>query len=233
LSAQLVRAGFTGPPDIFDGDRNIFLVCGTNTDADELCAGLGEEYEVCFNTLKPFACAGWRNPIIESAIAMTAQHPLRPEEIDSVAIWAWEGVSGFPNYPKPRIGLEAKFSAQYAAAVGLVDRAGGVAQFCDERVVDPVLAELTGKVTLDFDPSFTHYEIRLLVTLSDGRVLEHFLPVQKGDHANPLTWDELMAKFQANAALALPPENVEPLAAAVREIDAVADVAEITRLCRA
>lgn len=232
LSAQLARAGFTGPPDILDHEQSLFTICGSDTDADEIVDGLGTEFEITNNTLKAFACAGWRNPIVEAAIAMTAEHAVHPDEVESVAVWAWEGVSHLPNYAEPTTGLETKFSAQYAAAVALVDRAGGVAQFSDARVADPIIAALTRKTTLGFAPDLSKYQIRLEVTMSDGRVLQEFVPVQKGDHSNPLSWDELLVKFRANASAVLPADNIEPLADLLRDIDAVPNVSEITRLLR-
>jgi 2-methylcitrate dehydratase PrpD len=232
LSAQLARAGFTGPEDILDGKQNFFAICGAETDAAEIEDGLGEEFEITNNTLKAFACAGWRNPIIEAAIAITGEENVPADEVESIAVWAWEGVSHLPNYAEPTTGLEAKFSAQYAAAVALVDRAGGVVQFSDGRVADSALATLTRRATLGFDANLTQYQIRLEVSMTDGRRLSHFIPVQKGDHANPLSWDELLVKFRANAAAVLPADNIEELAERLRDVDHVTDVADIARLCR-
>ena len=231
LSALLAREGFTGPEQIFDGEKNIFSLYGGRTDEDELFRNLGQKFEMTSNTRKIFACAGWRNPIIEATIFLAETHALQPEDIKKVNVAACMDVKHLPNYPAPRIGLEAKFSAQYAAAVALMDRAGGVAQFTDERAADPALAQLTRKVTLEYDEALGPFQTRVAISTHDGRELSHFIPVQKGKHLNPMTWEELATKFRANAATALPQGQVETLTAMIRDFENLDDVAELMRLC--
>lgn len=137
-----------------------------------------------------------------------------------------------PNYPEPRTGLEGKFSTEHAAAVALVDRAGGIEQFTDERVVDPALAELRRRVTVEADEGLGPWQIRVFVHTADGRKLSHFIPAQKGDPRNPLSWDDLVAKFRANALAVLPEGQVDRLTLMVRDLEAVGDNAELMRLCR-
>ena len=232
LSALLAREGFTGPEEIFDGDKNIFSLYGGQTDVDALFGDLGQKFEMTTNTRKIFACAGWRNPIIEASIFLADTHALQPKDIKNVKVSACKEVQHLPNYPAPRIGLEAKFSAQYAAAVALVDRAGGVAQFTDERAADPALAQLTSKVTLEYDEALGPFQIRVAISTHDGRELSHFVPIQKGKYLNPMSWEELATKFRANAVTALPQGQVETLTAMIRNLENLEDVAELMRLCR-
>ena len=232
LSALLAREGFTGPENIFDGERNLFTLYGGHTDADELFRNLGQHFEMNSNTRKIFACAGWRNPIIEASILLAQKHALKPADVKKMEVRACMDVKHLPNYPEPHMGLEGKFSAQYAAAVALTDLAGGVAQFTDQRVADPALAALTRKVTLVYDETLGPFQIRVTIHTNDGRELSHFIPIQKGKHSNPMTWDELATKFRANAREALPQTQVDALTAMVRDLDRVGDVAELTRLCR-
>jgi len=232
LAVLLAAKGFTGPEEIFDGEQNIFSLCGGQTNPEELFEGLGQQFEITSNTLKVFACAGWRNPIVEACMLLAANHKLLPTGIKIVNVAACKDVMHLPNYPQPRTGLETKFSAEYAAAVALTDGAGGVRQFSDERVADPVLMELCRKVKLEFDEGLAPYQIRVTIHTTDGRELSHFIACQKGDHLNPLSWEELVTKFRANAAAVLPQEQVEKLIAMIGDLEAVDDVAALTRLCR-
>ena len=141
-------------------------------------------------------------------------------------------VKHLPNYPVPALGLESKFSAEYAAAVGLTDRAGAMQQFSDARVADPALIELTRRVKLIYDPELGSFQIRMKVRTRDGRELAHFIPVQKGKHLNPMSWDELGAKFSANAALVLPAERAAPLLDMIAGIEQLDDVRRLAALCR-
>ena len=232
LSALLAKQGFTGPEQIFEGEGNIFSVYGARTAPDELVQDLGQQFEISRNTIKVYACAGWRNPILEAAILLATTHRLQPEDIRKATVRACADQTRLPNYPKPRTGLEGNFSAEHAAAVAFADRAGGMKQFTDERVADPALAELRDRITLETDVELSPYQIRVLVYTADGRELSHFIPAQKGDPRNPLSWDELVAKFRANAATVLSPQRAEKLAAMIRDLEGLGNVAELMHLCR-
>ena len=233
LAALLARQGFTGPDAIFDGEKNAFEVYGGKTDADELFRSLGREFEITQNTRKIYACAGWRNPIIEATIHLMDSHDLKQGDVETIRVEACKDVQHLPNYPQPRIGLETKFSAQYAAAVAVMDRAGGVAQFSDGRVADPVLAELTRRVTLEFAPDLGPFQTRVAISTRDGRTLGHFIPVQKGKHSNPMTWDELVVKFSANASAVLSSRQVKALPPMISDLASLADATDLLKLCRA
>ncbi len=233
LAALLARQGFTGPDAIFDGKNNAFEMYGGKTDVDDLFQSLGQKFEIIQNTRKIYACAGWRNPIIEATIHLVDTHGLKHADIANIRIEACTGVQHLPNYPQPHSGLETKFSAQYAAAVALMDHAGGVAQFSDERVADPVLADLTRRVTLEFAPDLGPFQTRVSLTTRDSKTHSHFIPVQKGKHSNPMTWDELVVKFSANASATLPPPQVKSLPPMIRTLESLSDSAEMLKLCRA
>ncbi len=232
LAALLAELGFTGPTEMFDGKNNIFFMCGAETNEQEMFDGLGTQFEVTTNTLKIFACAGWRNPIVEAAMALTAAHNLKAGDVESMKVSACTGVAHLPNYPVPRTGLESKFSAEFAASVAVIDHAGGVQQFCDARIADAAVIDLTRRTTLEYDPALGPYQIRLAINTRDGRKLSHFVPCQKGDHENPMSWNELLTKFRANASAVLPDKQVDELALMLERIESVHDVADLTRLCR-
>ena len=232
LAALLAKQGFTGPDNIFDGAQSAFAVYGGQTNEEELFRDLGRQFEITHNTRKIYACAGWRNPIIDATMLLADTHSLKPADVAKIRVQACEGVKHLPNYPEPKCGLESKFSAQYAAAVAMIDHAGGVTQFSDERVVDPQLMDLTRRVTLEYDPSLGSFQTRVTIDTRNGSAFTHFIPVQKGKYSNPMTWDELVTKFSANAALVLPQSNVPRLAAMIGELESLKDTAELTRLCR-
>jgi 2-methylcitrate dehydratase PrpD len=234
LSAQLAARGFTASDELFDGKRNIFAITGFEANGTEIIKDLGQDFEITHNTLKAYACAGWRNPIIEACTLLAVEHKLKPSDVRNIEVWACvDVVTRLPNYSEPRTGLEAKFSAEYAAAVAVTDGAGGVAQFTDERVKDAALIDLTRRTKLAADEKLGPYQIRVVIHTADGRALTHFVPAQKGDPKNPLSWDELLIKFRANALSVLPKAQVERLVDMLGAIEKVSDVADLLALCRA
>jgi len=232
-SALLAKEGFTGPESIFDGEKNIFSIHRGSTDPEALICNLGKEFEISGNTFKAFACSGGRNPVVEAVMHIAAAQNLQPIQVASIHVWLWSHMIKTPNYPKPRTGLESKFSTEHAAVVALVDRAGGVQQFSDERVADPALAALRRKVTVQAGRDLGQYQVRLLVRTTDGKEYSHFIPAQKGDPRNPLSREELVAKCVANASTVVPLGNVEAIVSMIQDIESVRDVGELCELCRA
>jgi 2-methylcitrate dehydratase PrpD len=231
LSAMMAKEGFIGPEEIFDGKHNIFETTGGATDPEVMVRDLGTEWEVSFNTFKLYACTGWRNPIVEALIVISTQHKLKPADVKKIHVQVYDEMSRLPDLPEPRTGLEGKFSVAHVCSVALADRAGGIAQFTDERVADPVLADLRKRVTVERGDDLDHYQVRAFVTTNDGRELTHFVPIPKGDHLRPMTTDELEGKFRANAATILPKAKVNKLVSLIRNIEEVGDMAEIAKLC--
>jgi hypothetical protein len=75
-----------------------------------------------------------------------------------------------------------------------------------------------------------HFGAEVRVTLTDGRVLTANVarPLGRGPE-NPLPADLLETKFLNCAARALPMEQAERLLAALRRLDAVSDMREVTQ----
>lgn len=232
IASRLAALGFTGPEDIFETKDNIFSVAGGRTDPEALAGSLGQPYELMRNTFKVYACTGWRNPLVEAIILLAATHDLKPQEVTKIRVWASAEAIRLPDYPEPHSGLAGKFSVAHAAAAALIDRAGGVRQFTDERVRDPAVIALRQKVTLEADPKLVPFQLRVAVHTRDRRELTHFVPAQKGGPGNPLTWDEIAVKFEANASALLPKEPVAKLITMIGNLEAVEDAAELLRLCR-
>lgn len=232
MAAALTARGFTAPENVFDGNGNVFALSGGEADEATLVGELGERYEITRNTVKVYACTAWRNPVVQGMIELTREHGLTAANVTAVTVWACTDVLRLPNYTEARTGLEGKFSTEHAVAVAIVDRAGGVAQFTDARVADAALHPLRKKVTVIEDPAMPAFHIRLRVETTDGRTIDHAVTAQKGGPKNPLTWEEMAAKFTGNAEIVLTRARAAELVERIGRLDAEADVADLLKLCR-
>jgi 2-methylcitrate dehydratase PrpD len=98
-------------------------------------------------------------------------------------------------------GYAAKFSTPYCIAVGFLDGKAGFEQFTDERVMDPKVRALAEKVTYVIDPGNDYprnFSGHIRATLKDGTVHEVRKPHMRGGAHEPLTDDEIQAKFHDN-----------------------------------
>ena len=136
------------------------------------------------------------------------------------------------NHPAPRTGLEAKFSVAYCAALALVHGEAGEEEFAEARLADPAVARVMARVTPEADPALGVGAARLTVRLAGGEVLEESVAAARGTAENPLTREELEAKFRRLAAVVLPEDRFARLAERLRRLGDLPDVAELAALAR-
>jgi 2-methylcitrate dehydratase PrpD len=110
----------------------------------------------------------------------------------------WEPL---PAKQRPATGYAAKFSMPYCMAVGFIDGEVGLGQFTDERTSDEAVLALASRIGYVIDPDNEYprnYSGHIRATLRDGSVLELRQPHFRGGVREPLSRQELIAKFHAN-----------------------------------
>ncbi len=146
-------------------------------------------------------------PFIDAAIRL-ADEGVKPADVAEVEcrvgaatvhrLWEPEAEKARPSTP-----YSAKFSVPYCVAVGLIDRAAGLEQFTETRLADPEVLALAAKVGYRIDPAneYPHnYSGHVRLTTRDGQVYEAEQPHLRGGTRQPLSPEQLAAKFRANTA---------------------------------
>jgi 2-methylcitrate dehydratase PrpD len=108
--------------------------------------------------------------------------------------------------------VDAQFSMPFGAAVAVVWGAAGLDQFTLDQVRSPRLREMMQKVVLAKDARLEEnfpreWPARAIIELQSGPRYERCVRYPKGDPENPLTWDEMGAKFRSLAGAVLSPER--------------------------
>jgi 2-methylcitrate dehydratase PrpD len=105
----------------------------------------------------------------------------------------------------PRTEYEGKFSLQYSTAAMLVHGQVGLKTYTADALAEPRVLELARKVryeTRDYETYPAAFPGGVRVRLRDGRELDADFPHQLGAPENPMTAEQVRAKFRENAALA-------------------------------
>ena len=98
----------------------------------------------------------------------------------------------------------------------------GLQTYTEESLADPATLELAKRVryeTKDYPTYPAAFPGGVRIRTRDGRTLEADFPYQQGGPENPMSTDEVRAKFRENALLALSPDAVDDLEAAVLGLD--------------
>ena len=203
-AAFLAAKNFTSSDHAIEAKSGWANVLSTQRDYAEITEKLGRTYEISLNSYKPFPCGIVMHPTIDGCIQLRRQYQLTPDQIDRVELRVHPLVLELTGKKTPQTGLEGKFSVYHAAAIAIVEDAAGEQQFSDMAVRNPVVTALRDRVSTVVDPAIKEDQVRIAITLKDGRRLEKFIEHAVGSVDAPMSDQDLEAKFAAQAEGVLP-----------------------------
>jgi 2-methylcitrate dehydratase PrpD len=231
-AARFAAADFTAGERALEGPRGFAPVTAAAYDLDRIGAGLGETFALSANAYKPYACGLVVHPTIDGCSRIRERDRPDPESIERIELRVAPLVLDLCNKRELGRALESKYSIYHAAAIGLARGKGGLAEFTDAAVADPILARLRDRVTVSADPSVTEDQVDITVRLDDGRTLALFVEQSLGNIHRPLSNAELEVKFRDQAVLALPAAQVERLITDCWSIGELMDAGALARSSR-
>jgi 2-methylcitrate dehydratase PrpD len=230
LTAALLAArDFTSSTQSLEAKYGWANVLSSSRDYSQITSKLGSTHEIAVNTYKPFACGIVMHPTIDGCIQLRNEHRLTAAAIDRIELRVHPLVLELTGKKTPAIGLEGKFSIYHAAAVAIVEGAGGDAQFSDRAVQLKDVITLRDRVTAVVDPSIKEDQVRITVVTSDGRRLEKFIEHAVGSVDHPMSDADLEAKFQGLADGILARDRVRRLMDLCWKIETQAQASAIAR----
>ena len=199
LSAVLAKQGFTAGEHAIEGPRAFAPVLAPEYDLSKITAGLGEDFQIRYNTYKPYPCGIVVQPTIDACIDLYRDYHPAPASIRAVHVRVAPLVLDLCNKKELRQGLDSKYSIYHAAALGLVRGKAGIQEFSDAAASDPVLASIRERVIPVPDPAITEDQSDVTVELEDGQTLHRFIECSLGNVRRPLSDRQLEEKFRDQA----------------------------------
>jgi 2-methylcitrate dehydratase PrpD len=227
VAAVLASKNFTSADTALEGKSGWAHVVSTQVRWDEITGGLGDRFELLLNTYKPFACGVVMHPTIDACLQLRAEHRLTADQIARIDLAVHPLVLELTGKRTPQTGLEAKFSIYTAAALAIVAGGAGPKQFSDALVKDAALVALRDRVTATATPGVGEAQVRVAITLNDGRRLEKAIEHVMGSVERPMSDADLDAKFLDLADGVLPAARARQLLALCRDVDRLPRAAAI------
>ena len=203
FSAQLAKAGWTGPEDALFSKFGYYKMFTEGCQKPEdLSRDLGRAY-YADGTIKPYPCCRIPHAAIDCALAIVRKHGIKAEEIQEVNLdLAQGGIDHICGSPF-KIGAfphgNAAFNYQYVVATAFLYGSVKPEHFTEKAIRDPRITDFIGKIKLTASAYVKFEAARLAVTLKDGREFTDSCDVAKGDpRHNPMSKDEIIAKFWTN-----------------------------------
>jgi 2-methylcitrate dehydratase PrpD len=154
-AALLALHGFTGPGDIFCGDKG--FIRATTTDYNgEILAEIGKS-SLMTNTafFKVYASCGHTNSPLTAMFRIIDRYDLPLDSIKQVQIETYRTAVELTAQLKYDTEEAAKFSLPYCIAAALVHKKVTLAEFSPDKLNDPVILGIARRVQVIEDPEAT------------------------------------------------------------------------------
>jgi len=232
-AAFLAAQNYTSSNQGIEAARGWANVLSTARNYAEITDDLGGHYEISINTYKPFPCGIVIHPAIDACLQVRAAHGLKPEQIERIDLRVHPLVLELTGRRTPQAGLEGKFSVYHAVAAAIVHGRVAEAQFSDQAVGDSVTVALRDRVTAVVDRSIGEDQVRVAITLKDGRRLEKYIEHAVGSAKNPMTDAQLEAKAAGLAEGILARDRVRKMMDVCWAVEQLPQASQIARAAAA
>lgn len=230
-AALLARAGYTGPAPVFESRFGLFAshVQDRNYRLDfaRMLAGLGDVWESRNTSFKPYPTAHVIHSFLDAILHLHRREGLRADDVEKVVCPIAEYMIPVVCEPvaekiAPASDSHGRVSLQYSLAEALHRGKLGVDGYSEECRRDPAILALARKIgyVIDKDaPGRGQYKGWVIAHTRDGRTLERIEPHNRGSAENPMSADDVRAKFRENAARTLDRAAIEAILAHVDRLE--------------
>ena len=235
LAARLAAKGFTASPDALEhrgGFLHAFSPAGRVRADGALAAG--KDWHILKHglSIKRYPVCYALHRSIDGLLAL--REKFAGGEIREIELSIGNLQAGLLRHSRPQSALDAKFSAEFAAASAVVAGRVGLAELSDPFVrsapVQQMLPKVRVRTTDEVDPDEPIFapSDRVRVTLADGTVLAGE-PVRRalGHAHNPLGMDGLRAKFADCVGAALASARRDALFERLRALETLPEAAAL------
>lgn len=237
-AADFARLGWTAAPNILEAPRGFFRAAGGGFDEDAIRGKLGKPWTFADPgiSIKPHPSGSLTHPGMTKMRELIAAHDIRAADVVSVKVGTNKNMPNALIHHRPTDELQAKFSMEFCMAILLLDRRAGLNEFTDATVHRKDVQDMIAKVDFGVHPEaeaagYDKMTTIIEIALKDGGTIKGQADFGKGSPANPMSYDEVAAKFRECAEYAgWDKGKVDAVVELVRGLEKVKDMREVTRL---
>ena len=214
FAALLAAEGMTGPEKPIEGAHGLWELVG-KFDLGPFAGG-GRPFMLNEANIKYFLSEYHSQAPI--TLALQLQPQVAVEDIESITIYTywftWSEIGSEPEKWRPTTRETADHSLPYMIAAVMIDGRFSDDIFSDERLRDPRIYRLIDKIAIKEDPEFSRQfpnsiPCRIEIVTRNGQRKVAVGDYPRGHFRNPMTDDEVSAKFRDLAGRVLPRVRVD------------------------
>src|SRR5882672_1064927 len=209
LAADLVALGWTATDRILEAPRGFFQAAGGGFDPKAIDGRLGKPWTFREPgvSIKPFPSGSLTHPGMTELLRLIREHKIRPEQVDRMDVGTNSYMPTALIHHRPTDALQAKFSMEFCMACLLLYGKAGLGEFSSEVVNRQEVRSMIERIHFGVHPEaeaagYNRMTTILTLRLTDGRTVSGRSDFGKGSPANPMSYDEVAAKFLDCAAFA-------------------------------
>ena len=135
----------------------------------------------------------------------------------------------------PQTDVQAQFSLPYTVAAAILRGRVSFEEFYPEVLHDPNIREMMKKIEVihnpEFDPEFPKiWPARVTIRTTDGQALANRVDFPKGDVENPLSWEELIFRFEDHSQTVFDPSHQKRIVSILKELEDLDNINRLTAL---
>jgi len=239
IAALMAREGYEGPVEVIEGKEGLFEVLNNvEWQPEWLLKGLGEEFMITQCSYKAFPTEALTHQPISAAMQVCQEHNLAAEDIAEILVETTArgaDILSDPSKYQPTTKETADHSLPYVIAAAVADGNVLPDSFRDEKLKDPRIWDLLGKIKVVADPEIDAMfpgvkRARVSITTNSGETHTAQVDHAKGSPQNPMSDEEIVSKFRANAEGVLDKSRQDEITDATWRFDELADLGEYMRL---
>jgi 2-methylcitrate dehydratase PrpD len=239
-AAQFASYGWTATDKILEAPRGFFRAAGGGYDANAIAGKLGAPWTFAEPgvSIKPHPSGSLTHPGMTEMLRLIREHGIKADQVKRVRVGTNSNMPNALIHHRPRNELQAKFSMEFCMAILLLDGRAGLSEFTDEVVERPDVKAMIDKVDFVVDDLAEKAGYHLMTTIIDielegGRTVSGRADFGKGSPANPMSYDEVAAKFRECCEFARFPANkADTIVGMVRDLETLGPIDRLTSLLR-
>jgi len=215
FAALMAQKGYSGTEAVFEGKEGLMDVFGPKWDEFKLIGDLGQKFKILECSMKAFPTEALTHTHISATLKAVKENNVSFDQIEEVTVTTIARACDIlfdPHKYRPESRETADHSLPYCIAAVLVDHQITTNSFSDEKLKDEriwaVIDKIKGEASQEFEAMFPAKQpSKVVVKTTDGKTYSEYLEYPKGDPREPMTMDDLEAKFNALSDGLLKPER--------------------------
>ena len=231
-AARLAAAGFVGPTAIFESPYGFLHAYSSLSDMTQLARPSNNTYAIMDVSIKPYACCRYMHGPIDCLLHILREHQPDPQHIAHVRCGVLTGGRGLIADPieqkrSPENVVDAQFSMPFGAAIALLTGQAGLSVFTETWLHEASVRTLMQKVVCYSSPDLDNYypaewRASAEIQMDSGQIYCASVRYPLGDPHNPLSWEQLEARFSELVSPIIPDEEKrQAIIARVKGLDEV------------